>query len=186
MGAQRGDQTGAKGKGKGKNAGPATYIREDGDEPMDLLDRTLAGRVGSEFIFIPPSFVPRLHAKRPLTSRLFCFTRARPQRRFSSSSTGTGGLQVQARRRLRSNAHQRRLGRRGRCWRGANGGGPGWTSVPGAAHEYGGYEEGSGRTGDLQQGYQARKGERGGRRHHGEFYVPSSSLEEIGIRWSVL
>lgn len=76
MGAQRGDQTGAKGKGKGKNAGPATYIREDGDEPMDLLDRTLAGRVGSEFIFIPSSSVPRLDANRPLTPRFFCPIRA--------------------------------------------------------------------------------------------------------------
>jgi ribosomal RNA-processing protein 12 len=50
-GAQRGDQRGnAKGKGKGrdKNVGPQTFIREDGDEPMDLLDRTLAGRVTSE------------------------------------------------------------------------------------------------------------------------------------------
>jgi len=52
MGAQKGDHKGP--KGKGKDARPATFIREDGDEPMDLLDRTLAGRVGSE------SFLPSL------------------------------------------------------------------------------------------------------------------------------
>jgi ribosomal RNA-processing protein 12 len=50
-GAQRGDQRGVKGKGKGKakdNKGPgSTFLREDGDEPLDLLDRTLAGRLSS-------------------------------------------------------------------------------------------------------------------------------------------
>ena len=58
-GAQRGDQKGAKGKGKAARAAD-TFIREDGDEPMDLLDRTLAGRVGSESLSASsiPSILP--------------------------------------------------------------------------------------------------------------------------------
>lgn len=55
-GAQRGDQRGVKGKGKARAQGPgSTFLREDGDEPMDLLDRTLAGRLSSALPI--PSFL---------------------------------------------------------------------------------------------------------------------------------
>ena len=42
-----------------------SYIRNEGDEPMDLLSRGIAGGVASEFLFpslpsFPPSFYSRL------------------------------------------------------------------------------------------------------------------------------
>lgn len=58
-GAQRGDQRGVKGKGKARDKGPgSTFLREDGDEPLDLLDRTLAGRLSSASISIPSTLSP--------------------------------------------------------------------------------------------------------------------------------
>lgn len=105
-GAQRGDQKGAKGKGKASR--PDTFIREDGDEPMDLLDRTLAGRVGSE-----SSDVSAVHARSKVkTDTMYlafflCFFRARPERCVSPSSTRSGGCKVQDRRRHGPYAHQR-------------------------------------------------------------------------------
>jgi hypothetical protein len=113
-GAQRGDQNGPKGKGKGKgrekDARGPQYIREDGDEPMDLLDRTLAGRISRTLCLLPDRLPVQL-LEADLTFFLVrSLYRERPERCLTPSQAWAGSIQVQDRRRHRTNAHQRRLG----------------------------------------------------------------------------